>query len=390
MKGPAVDQLVYEFMFPKPKSTDPQNFQGLLQRQLVPEVRLETQAFYGHLSSQEAKYPGLDYSYQPHRVRLSRYPWHRRLFRAFDGVGLTRHEIASLTKWEGTRWAKERFEREQGIVIRDTTSDGISDWVPPHLRVAITPQAQRADVEDMEDIQEDEETEDNEAENEMDEDIDDSDVEIQSVGVALNEQLRANAALREAGNDTVMDEAWEQWLKEAAESGGIPYIPADLSPNANIPGTRPAVENSPMPSRLLNAARMGQWSQIPEALHNVVRQHIEDNNRQLEDAQIGSSTSSHGLTRSTNPLFVARPPAPTSSTSSPFSRAAPSSSSSTTGAPFLSRSSLTPRARIVPASMTLARADSRQLARFRVGVDYGTSSTTVTYTTQGGQPRTNS
>jgi hypothetical protein len=122
MKPPAIDQLVYECMFPKPKATDPQSFQALLQRQLVPEVRLETQAFYGHLSSQEAKYPGLDYSYQPHRVRLSRYQWHRRLFRAFDNLGLTKSEIASLTKWEGTRWAKERFEREQGIVIRDTTS----------------------------------------------------------------------------------------------------------------------------------------------------------------------------------------------------------------------------------------------------------------------------
>jgi hypothetical protein len=122
MKAPAIDQLVYECLFPKPKATDPQNFQGLLQRNLVPEVRLETQAFYGHLSSQEAKYPGLDYSYQPHRVRLSRYTWHRRLFRAFDNLGLTKSEIASLTKWEGTRWAKERFEREQGIVIRDTTS----------------------------------------------------------------------------------------------------------------------------------------------------------------------------------------------------------------------------------------------------------------------------
>jgi hypothetical protein len=129
MKAPAIDQLVYSCMFPKPKATDPQNFQGLLQRQLVPEVRLETQAFYGHLSSQEAKYPGLDYSYQPHRVRLSRYTWHRRLFRAFDNLGLTKSEIASLTKWEGTRWAKERFEREQGIVIRDTTSVSFSPYI---------------------------------------------------------------------------------------------------------------------------------------------------------------------------------------------------------------------------------------------------------------------
>ncbi|KAF8847242.1 hypothetical protein BDZ45DRAFT_564078, partial [Acephala macrosclerotiorum] len=240
MKGPQVDQLVFEMMFPKPKSSDPQNFQQMLQRHLVPEVRLETQAFYGHLSSQEAKYPGLDYSHQPHRVRLSRYQWHRRLFRAFDNLGLTKSEIAGLTKWEGTRWAKERFEREQGIVIRDTTSDGIEDWVPPELRIPIAAQAQRADIEDMEDIQEDE-TEDNEHENDMEEDGEESDAELQSVGQELNERLRAAVAQREAGNTSApIDEEWEQWLKDAVEAGGLPYLSADLSPAANIPGTRPA------------------------------------------------------------------------------------------------------------------------------------------------------
>ncbi|KUJ08805.1 uncharacterized protein LY89DRAFT_539759, partial [Mollisia scopiformis] len=241
MKGPQVDQLVFECMFPKPKSTEPQNFQQLLQRNLVPEVRLETQAFYGHLSSQEAKYPGLDYSYQPHRVRLSRYTWHRRLFRAFDNLGLTKSEIASLTKWEGTRWAKERFEREQGIVIRDTTSDGIEDWVPPELRIPLAPHAQRADIEEMEDIQGDGETEENDNENDMEEDGEESDAEITSVGVELNERLRAAVAQREAGNTTIpIDEEWEQWLKDAVEAGSLPYLPSDLSPNANIPGTRPA------------------------------------------------------------------------------------------------------------------------------------------------------
>lgn len=276
-------------MFPKPKTTDPQNFQGLLQRQLVPEVRLETQAFYGHLSSQEAKYPGLDYSYQPHRVRLSRYPWHRRLFRAFDNLGLTRSEIAGLTKWEGTRWAKERFEREQGIVIRDTTSDSIADWVEPELRIPIAPQAHRADVEDMEDIQEDGEGEANDG-NEIEDEGDDSDSEMQSVGVELNERLRAAVAQREAGNEgTVMDEEWEQWLKDVVERGGLPpFLSSDLSPNANIPGTRPATDSPAMHPRLLNAARLGQ---IPDFLQNIVRQNIEANNRRLAE-DIASSTPS--------------------------------------------------------------------------------------------------
>jgi hypothetical protein len=293
MKGRPIDQIVYECMFPKPKSTDPQNFQGLLQRQLVPEVRLETQAFYGHLSSQEAKYPGLDYSYQPHRNRLSRYPWHRRLFRAFDNLKLTNSEIAGLTKWEGTRWAKERFEKEQGVVIRDTTSDGIEDWVEPELRVPMA-QGQRAVVEDMEDIQEEDERE-AEEENEGDEDMDeDSDVEIHSVGIELNERLIAAVAQREAGETaTVMDEEWEQWLKDAVEAGGIPFLSSDLSPNANIPGTRPASiqETQAMHPRVLNAARLGQWHMIPDFLHDIVRQNIENNNRRQQENTPPSSTA---------------------------------------------------------------------------------------------------
>ncbi|KAG0651651.1 hypothetical protein D0Z07_2168 [Hyphodiscus hymeniophilus] len=298
MKGPSIDQLVYSHMFPKPKSTDPQNFQGLLQRQLVPEVRHETQAFYGHLSSQEAKYPGLDYFYQPHRNRLSRYPWHRRLFRAFDALKLTGSEIAGLTKWEGTRWAKERFEREQGVSIRDTTGDGIEDWVRPDLRAPV----QRID--DMDREMEGNENEGQGEENggaedeDMDEEDEDSDAEIRSVGIELNERLRAAVAEREAGNAaTVMDEEWEQWLKDAVEAGGIPFLSSDLSPNANIPGTRPASNDSPaMHPRLLNAARLGQWQQIPDFLQNMVRQNMEATRRldRLEDAtQTSASNASN-------------------------------------------------------------------------------------------------
>lgn len=305
MKSPQIDQIVYECMFPKPKPTDPQNFQGLLQRQLVPEVRLETQAFYGHLSSQEAKYPGLDYSYQPHRNRLSRFAWHRRLFRAFDNLRLTNSEIASLTKWEGTRWAKERFEREQGVAIRDTTSDGIEDWIEPELRVPMA-QIQKADVEDMEDIQEEDEREveghgnENEGDDDMDED---SDIEIQSVGLELNERLRAAVAQREAGNAaTVMDEEWEQWLKDAVEAGGIPFLSPHLSPNANIPGTRPATESQATHPRVLNAARLGQWHQIPDFLHSMVRQNIEASNGPVDNAT-PSSVPSPWTTTTTSPFL---------------------------------------------------------------------------------------
>ena len=185
--------------------------------------------------------------------------------------------------FQGTRWAKERFEREQDIIIRDTTADGIKDWVEPELRTPVA-EAQQADVEDMEDVQEDEGREmenDDEADNDM---YEDSDEEMQSVGLELNERLRAAVAQREAGNAaTVMDEEWEQWLKDAVEAGGIPFLSSELSPNANILGTRPATDGAPaMHPRLLNAARLGQWQQIPDFLHNMVRQNVEAHNRRIQ------------------------------------------------------------------------------------------------------------
>ncbi|EPQ64233.1 Bgt-70 [Blumeria graminis f. sp. tritici] len=332
MKGPAVDQLVYNFMYPKPKSNDPPNFQGLLHRQLVPEVRLETQAFYGHLSSQEAKYPGLDYSYPPHRARLSRYPWHRRLFRAFDNLALTESEIAGLTKWEGTRWAKERFEREQGIIIRDTTADGIADWVEPELRTPAATAAKRfAEMDEMQDNnQHEEQTHESEegAETSIDEDGDEeSDIEVQSVGTALNERLRAAVAQREAGNSsTIMDEEWEQWFKDAVEAGGLPFLSTDFSPNANITGTRPATgpQYPAQSSRYFSTTRLEQWYRIPEALQEIIRQNSESSRSISSSSSTGrrsriSSASSQTISPSNSSTILSssRVPINSSFTSRP-------------------------------------------------------------------------
>jgi len=281
MKGKPIDQLVHEHMFPKPKSTEPQNFHAFLQRYLLTEVRQETAAFYGSVDSREAQYPGLDYSYAPHRMRLSRFTWHRRLFRAFDALGLTKSEIAGLTKWEGTKWAKERFEKEQGFKIRDTTGDGIHDWVAPKDRKPAAPAMEAPDQicenEEMEDAEED--ADDTEG---MDEDEDESDVEIQSIGIELNERLRAAAAQRAAGNpDAVMDEAWEQWLKDIAEGG----VPDDIFSPLQTSIAGQTLPSSTIPPRLLNAGRLGQWHQIPEFLHNLVRENIAVSNPQNENSQ---------------------------------------------------------------------------------------------------------
>lgn len=126
MQKPSIAQLVYKALFPKPKPSDPSSFAAHVARNLVPEVRIETQSFYGALDCLEAQYPGLDYAFKPHRRRLSRFPWHKKLFKAFDDLNLTRDEILTLCSWEGTTSAKEKYEREVSREIRDTTLDGIA------------------------------------------------------------------------------------------------------------------------------------------------------------------------------------------------------------------------------------------------------------------------
>ncbi|KAM3555706.1 hypothetical protein MY1884_005449 [Beauveria asiatica] len=282
MMGRPIEEIVYDQLFPRPKVSDPQNFQSFLQRSLIPEVRQETHAFYGHIDTQEAKYPGLDYVHPTHRMRLSRWPWHRRLFRAFDALGLTRFEIAGLTKWEGTKWAKEKFEKEQGIAIRDTTADGFPTWEEPAVWVRpstdididaassptfssspissgmSTPPYQPADEDDD------------------DEDEESSEDELESVGVELNARLRTQAARRDAGDSSaVLDEAWEEWLKTAIESGELAIVTEQMTESAaggrTAPLTRPAAL---VPHGMLDLARGGQWDDIPEFLQPMLRELI--------------------------------------------------------------------------------------------------------------------
>ncbi|KAH8906054.1 hypothetical protein BR93DRAFT_969277 [Coniochaeta sp. PMI_546] len=249
MKGRPVDQLVYEYMFPKPRASDPQNFTVLLQRHLVLEVRQEVHSFYGHLDTPEAKYPGLDYCHPTHRIRLSRWQWHRRLFRAFDGLRLTPNEIAGLTKWEGTKWAKERYEKEQGITILDTAGDDIAGG--PEQR----------DFEHGDGVDETM--------------AEDSDEELESVAVDLNERLAERVALRTVSGDHSMalDEEWERWLKEAIETGRLPEIASRIyEAQEGTPSSPGApVDPASLPRGMLTAARRGHWDDIPDSLHTVLR-----------------------------------------------------------------------------------------------------------------------
>lgn len=270
MKGRPVDQLVYEQMFPRPRPQDPQNFHALLQRNLILEVRQEVHSFYGHLDTAEAKYPGLDYTHPIHRTRLSRWQWHRRMFRAFDALHLTPSEIASLTKWEGTRWAKVRYEREQNTSIRDTAADGMSHWLDREVRAPISASADGP------------ETEEDDTMAEVDED--DSDGELESVGVALNEQLRERVAARNAGDLSLpVDEAWEQWFKNAVETGEISHM------RERITHVSP---QDLFPPRFIDAARAGNWHDIPEFLRDLIRDGLRAEDDRLHGRSAVHSPSS--------------------------------------------------------------------------------------------------
>lgn len=124
-----VAHLLYSYLFPQPHPSDPPSFSAHLARNLVPEVRIEVATFYGDLNSTEARYPGLNYCHRPHRMRLGRFKHHKRLFEAFDHLGLTYGEIQDFCCWEGTKWARERYEKDEGVKVVDTTGDEIGPFV---------------------------------------------------------------------------------------------------------------------------------------------------------------------------------------------------------------------------------------------------------------------
>ncbi len=279
MHRQSIPNLVYRHLFPAPRANDPNCFAMHLTRNLIPEVRAETSTFYGALDSVEARYPGLDYTHRPHRMRLGRFMHHRRLFRAFDELGLTDDEILGLCRWEGTRWARESYEKQEGVRVRDTTGDEIGPWVAPAMRTkpmhhggkSVQVQIERVtrggmheridegeedeegeEVDDEEEEEEEEEEEVDDEEEEEDgnvvlveategdeeagtvthgeveepqdsdeEDEDEDEEQLESVGIELNQRLNAAAEAREHGEEVVMDEAYEQWLKEATERGSL-------------------------------------------------------------------------------------------------------------------------------------------------------------------------
>jgi hypothetical protein len=300
MKGRPIDQLVFEHMFSTSPARSPANFEHFVTRSLIPEVRHEVQSFYGHLQTHEAKYPGLDYTHPIHRIRLSRWQWHRRLFRAFDALGLTDAEIAGLTKWEGTKWAKDQFEKETGVKILDTAADDIPRYVEPEDRWAVVNQARSRATTEVPSLLEAPEDEDEEVEDEEEEeDEDDNDAELQtddessilqrmmmtsadrSSHVA---QSRYTTARQTLPVPVAEDTEWEAWFKNAIESGELPYVAeqiARISQGSPQASATPLTPDDIFPPRMLAAARADLWHEVPEFLRDMIRQSLENEERRI-------------------------------------------------------------------------------------------------------------
>ncbi|KAF2200657.1 hypothetical protein GQ43DRAFT_373319 [Delitschia confertaspora ATCC 74209] len=226
--------LVYNALYPHPTPQDPPSFSLHLSKNLVGEVRIETANFYGALDTTEARYPGLNYAYRPHRKRLGRFPHHKKLFEAFDKLGLTDSEIQGFCRWEGTLWARERYERDEGVKVQDTTGMEIQPWVD-RRKTRLSQKNKcinvKTDIEVEISSVQSQSTASSTNPPISDDDSSASDVG-ESIGFALNERLLQAAAMRLQGHNVPMDAEWEQFLKEAQERGEL-----------NIPATQAALRN---------------------------------------------------------------------------------------------------------------------------------------------------
>ena len=153
---------------------------------------------------------------------------------AFEDLRLTRGEIHSLCHWEGTKWAKEKYERDHNVVIRNTTWDGIREYEPrkrPTVTRGVYVEGKGGlilqnrggymsdySMSGMElgDAQADEESE-----------ADSSDGLIaRSMRTALNQNIVSPSHQAHYGGQNInLDPAWEQLMKDATERGSFPSVP---------------------------------------------------------------------------------------------------------------------------------------------------------------------
>ena len=285
--------LLYNCLYPHPRSNDPVSFSAHLAKNLVPEVRVETATFYGSLDTIEARYPGLNYSHPPHRRRLGRFPHHAALFKAFDALGLTEGEIAGFCRWEGTKWARERYERDEGIKVQDTTGLDIPEWVDirrtKKARVEVAAKASHGSANDGIHIKRETTVEieqigrtevDTEMQDDEDSDENNEDGEIEDGteysmatephgtgfgstnvfsandrAILQNQWLQAATTTMQTHTSGMDLATWEQWMKDAtenAENGNLSQQTAAGYPHAQQRGFVPPTLTASAPGQLFS------------------------------------------------------------------------------------------------------------------------------------------
>lgn len=114
--------ILYKLLFPTPGTKDPRDFDDFITRLIVPEIRAEIISWYGFVPNEvelETLYPGWDYTNRNVRMRLGRYPCHKRLFRAFEKADLSNYEIDAVATWFGSKHEKMMHVREWGGSSRE-------------------------------------------------------------------------------------------------------------------------------------------------------------------------------------------------------------------------------------------------------------------------------
>lgn len=242
-------------------------------------------------------------------MRLGRFPWHRRLFRTFDELRLTKSEIAGLCRWEGTKSARDRYERDEKTTVRDTTADDVRVASPPPHPTAYRHSwtkdstapghVAQSDEEEEHEVMVEEEDVDDDEEDEKEELIEDDEVseddEVESYGVALNQRLLAATEARERGADVVYDEQFELWMKEAMERGGYEEIINYIQERHPLPVDTASSTSVPVPSPIIN--RVSSSAMAINSLLSAESGSV---------ASIGASGSAIGATSATPAAGAAR------------------------------------------------------------------------------------
>ena len=70
------------------------------------------------------------------------------------------------------------------------------------------------------------------------------------------------------------DEEWEQWLKNVIESGGLPFLSEHLINQSSNEDQMSRIPQALFP-RMMDAARAGNWRDIPETFHDMLRRTLE-------------------------------------------------------------------------------------------------------------------